>query len=474
MRTKFKAWTVPYIEEHKEVMFDEEQLLNFDKPYYLEIGSGKGQFLVDMAKKFPDKFFVGIERNVTCCGFTAKKLVEEQLPNARLMFLNAEFLMDKIADNSIEAIFLNFSDPWPKKKHHKRRLTADSYLKNYYRVLKKGGRLIIKTDNVDLFTFTLENLENSDFKLVFKTDDLCCAAIAKQIGLTVETTYENCQLDNYTGFIEQTVSNEELVKFYEASFEPISNHFGLLENQYLIVKDENGKIANSFKWKNGKYEQIIFPTLKSDMFGTIKPKDEYQKLAIDSLLNNKITVLRGPAGSGKSYLSFAALFQKLEKHEIDKIIIFCNTVATANSAKLGFYPGSRNEKLLDSQIGNFLSSKLGDNVATEKFIAEGKLALLPMSDIRGYDTTGMKAGIYITEAQNLDIELMRLALQRVGEDSICILDGDDQAQVDLSIYGGVNNGLRRVSEVFRGSELYGEITLQKIHRSKIAELAQLM
>ena len=171
MRTKFKAWTVPYIEEHKEVMFDEEQLLSFDKPYYLEIGSGKGQFLVDMAKKFPDKFFVGIERNVTCCGFTAKKLVEEQLPNARLMFLNAELLMDKIADNSIEAIFLNFSDPWPKKRHHKRRLTADSYLKNYYRVLKKGGRLIIKTDNVDLFAFTLENLENSSFKLVSKTDD---------------------------------------------------------------------------------------------------------------------------------------------------------------------------------------------------------------------------------------------------------------------------------------------------------------
>lgn len=97
-----------------------------------------------------------------------------------------------------------------------------------------------------------------------------------------------------------------------------------------------------------------------------------------------------------------------------------------------------------------------------------------MSDIRGYDTTGMKAGIYITEAQNLDIELMRLALQRVGDDSICILDGDDQAQVDLSIYGGTNNGLRRVSEIFRGADFYGEVTLQKIHRSRIAELAQLM
>ena len=312
------------------------------------------------------------------------------------------------------------------------------------------------------------------FDLVFKTDDLCCAALAKQIGLTVETTYEQMKLDNYTGFIEKTIPNEELVTFYSKSNLETENHFNLLENQYLIVKDENGKIADSFKWKNGNYEQVLFPVLKTDMFGMIKPKDEYQKLAIDSLLSNKITVLRGPAGSGKSYLSFAALFQKLEKHEIDKIIIFCNTVATANSAKLGFYPGSRNEKLLDSQIGNFLSSKLGDSVAVERFIAEGKLALLPMSDIRGYDTTGMKAGIYITEAQNLDIELMRLALQRVGDDSICILDGDDQAQVDLSIYGGTNNGLRRVSEIFRGADFYGEVTLQKIHRSRIAELAQLM
>ena len=312
------------------------------------------------------------------------------------------------------------------------------------------------------------------FDLVFKTDDLCCAALAKQIGLTVETTYEQMKLDNYTGFIEKTIPNEELVVFYSKSNLETENHFNLLENQYLIAKDENGKIADSFKWKNGNYEQVLFPVLKTDMFGMIKPKDEYQKLAIDSLLSNKITVLRGPAGSGKSYLSFAALFQKLEKHEIDKIIIFCNTVATANSAKLGFYPGSRNEKLLDSQIGNFLSSKLGDSVAVERFIAEGKLALLPMSDIRGYDTTGMKAGIYITEAQNLDIELMRLALQRVGDDSICILDGDDQAQVDLSIYGGTNNGLRRVSEIFRGADFYGEVTLQKIHRSKIAELAQLM
>lgn len=171
MRTKYKPWAKPYIEEHKEVTFSKEELLSFNKPYYLEIGSGKGQFLVDMAKKFPDKFFVGVERNVTCAGFTAKKLVEQEITNAKLMFINAELLMGEIKDNSIEAIFLNFSDPWPKKRHHKRRLTAESFLANYYRVLKNGGRLIIKTDNVDLFTFTLENLVNSKFKLVYKTDN---------------------------------------------------------------------------------------------------------------------------------------------------------------------------------------------------------------------------------------------------------------------------------------------------------------
>ena len=171
MRTKYKPWAKPYIDEHVEVMFTQEQLLSFDKSYYLEIGSGKGQFLVDMAKKFPDKFFIGVERNVTCCGFTAKKLVEEEITNAKLMFINAEILMVNIPDNSIDGIFLNFSDPWPKKRHHKRRLTAISYLNNYYRVLKSGGRLVIKTDNPDLFAFTLENIQETKFKTISQTDN---------------------------------------------------------------------------------------------------------------------------------------------------------------------------------------------------------------------------------------------------------------------------------------------------------------
>ena len=85
-------------------------------------------------------------------------------------------------------------------------------------------------------------------------------------------------------------------------------------------------------------------------------------------------------------------------------------MATVNSAKLGYYPGSRDEKLLDSQIGNLLASKLGGREAVEIMMKEEKLILLPLSDIRGYDTSGMRAGVYISEAQNLDRTLMKLAL----------------------------------------------------------------
>ena len=251
-------------------------------------------------------------------------------------------------------------------------------------------------------------------------------------------------------------------------------------NSYFIYMDEN----KTFLYKtddNGDYHEILYQTLKSDEFGEVKPKklpngeiDLYQLAAIDSLNNNQITMLRGQSGTGKSYLAVAALFAKLRKHEIDKIFIFCNPIATRDSARLGFYPGSKDAKLLDSQIGNFLDGKIGDRMGVEKLINENKIVLLPMSDIRGFDTNGKKAGIYITEAQNMTIDMLQLALERVGEDCICIIDGDYNRQVDLDIYSDTNNGMRRMSEVFKYQNIYGEVCLQRVYRSKIAELAAQM
>lgn len=165
MRPRFKAWAKPYLDEHPEVSFSIEQL-NGLPTYYLEIGAGKGNFLCNMALKFPDKLFVGIERNVTCSGITTKKIVEKAISNAKLIYADADVLLPNLNDNSVDALFLNFSDPWPKKRHHKHRLTSEKYLAQYFRILKKGGRVYFKTDNVDLFDFSLELAALSQFNVV--------------------------------------------------------------------------------------------------------------------------------------------------------------------------------------------------------------------------------------------------------------------------------------------------------------------
>ena len=309
----------------------------------------------------------------------------------------------------------------------------------------------------------------------FYTNDLSLFTIAKLFFSKEKLHMVKETEDDYTGYINVSMSEEEMAEFYSSINSGAYNEkLHLLPNQYLNILDKNNTIVDTRRWTGELFIELRYSTLESTWLGKIKPlqDDKYQNMAIDSFLNNKITMLKGPAGTGKSVLSMAYLLSLLERGKIDKIVIFCNPVATRNSARLGFYPGSKNDKLLDSQIGNFLSAKLGGRLAVEQLINEEKLILLPFSDIRGYDTSGMNAGIYITEAQNLDISLLKLALQRIGEDSICIVEGDEKTQVDLVDYEGFNNGMRRMSEVFRGQDIYGEVTLQKIHRSKIAEIAQ--
>lgn len=321
---------------------------------------------------------------------------------------------------------------------------------------------------------TALSLRDKNIDILFYTRDLACKSIASSCGLKVKYLNDIVD-DDYTGYVEVKFTDEELCDFYNGLRKPGFNPFNMYVNQYLLIRLVNGVETILYKMGVHGLEEVMGTQFSSSMFETkTKPKDEYQDLVMDSLRTNQITLIRGKAGSGKSYLAMAALFDKLQHREIEKIIIFTNTVAVEGAARLGFYPGSKDEKLLDSQIGNFLVSKIGDRGTVIDLIEAGTIVLLPLADIRGFDTTGLKAGIYITEAQNMNIDLMKLALQRIGEDSYCIIEGDDFAQVDLAIYGGNNNGMRRLSQVFRGQDFYGEVRLVYIHRSKIARIAELM
>lgn len=346
-------------------------------------------------------------------------------------------------------------------------------------------KVIYSEEAVDLYEMMMPNspdnlivlsahLFNLHSPIIFVSDDLNCRHIAKHIfKLPVESSRLSVNTDNYTGYKEIVLDEEELAQFYKDSSKYVKDMY---INEYLVIRDVSENVIDTLKWDGANLINVLVPKIKSNEFGNVKPYngDIYQKLLLDSFDNHQITMARGAAGTGKTYLALAYFFSLLEKGKIDKIVVFCNTVPTLHSARIGFLPGTRDEKLLESSTGNMLSSKLGDSYRVQQLINENKLVLLPMCDIRGYDTTNMNAGILISEAQNADIELLKLSLQRIGADCKCIVDGDFHAQVDDSSFAGANNGMRRMSEVFRGHDVYGEVCLKNIYRSRIAEIAEMM
>lgn len=189
MRTKFKPWTVEYLKEHPEINWTLKRLKEerISPSTYLEIGSGKGDFLVKIAKNYPDLIFLGIEKNITCAGITCKKLVDDKVTNAYIISEDIEQVFPLLKDESVAGIFLNFSDPWPKKRHAKRRLTSERFLDNYYRMLKKGGSIFLKTDNLELFEYTLKLLERDGRLTLVKIDRNYDGSIA----FDAETEYEH-------------------------------------------------------------------------------------------------------------------------------------------------------------------------------------------------------------------------------------------------------------------------------------------
>jgi len=263
----------------------------------------------------------------------------------------------------------------------------------------------------------------------------------------------------------------KLANFYENEVKV--NKWDLYINEYLLIKSkEEDKIVDSWVWTDKGFRHIATKRVNSNLLGKLSLKDEYQVCAIDSMFHNKMTMVKGKAGSGKSLLSLSYAISMIEKGTYDKLIIFANPTPARNSSKLGFYPGTRLEKILETSTGNMLISKIGDRIQLEQLINQNKINILPFCDIRGYDTTNMKAIVYIPEAQNLDIELMKIAIQRIGDDCQLIIDGDYNAQVDLQAFEGNNNGMKRVSEVFRGQNFYGEVELPIVYRSKMAEWAE--
>ena len=179
MRTKYKPWAKPFIEENPDIIVSDREIENSTKfkefiskeEIHLEIGPGKGLFIVTLAKKYPEKFFICVELNLTVSAICAKLVKQHELKNVFIVSGDMFNVFKYIDDKRIDTIFLNHSDPWPKKRHEKRRLTYKTFLDQYKRILKDEGKLIVKTDNLDFFNFSVESLNESKWNIEKLTYD---------------------------------------------------------------------------------------------------------------------------------------------------------------------------------------------------------------------------------------------------------------------------------------------------------------
>ena len=193
MRTRYNPQANDIIENFDRFIKDREKLqgiLNTDKKICIEIGMGKGDF-ISMAKLNPDNVYIGIELSPQVLALAIKKLnrFEEEnglsLKNLYFMSFDALKLLDYFSENQVDVLYLNFSDPWPKKRHTKRRLTYKDFLENYKKVLKKDGIIEFKTDNRGLFEYSLVSMQNFGMEFIDVYLDL-----HKTEVFNVETEYE--------------------------------------------------------------------------------------------------------------------------------------------------------------------------------------------------------------------------------------------------------------------------------------------
>ena len=312
--------------------------------------------------------------------------------------------------------------------------------------------------------------QNNINNFSFVTDDICCKLLAKNVyNLPVEGVTDT-SFDPYTGFKEVTMDDEEMALFYSNLCE---NRYNLLTNQYLIIKNTGGEVIDKYRWDGEEHKGLWHKDIKSMYFDKLKSKDVYQACAVDSIMSNTLTAISGKAGSGKSLLSLMVAMNLIERGVYDRIVVLFNPTTTRGAAAMGFYSGSAQDKALQNSIGNILTTKFGDRYAVDILLSQNKLKLVSMADARGMEILDNEI-LWITEAQNTSVDLIKLCLSRMSSGAKAIIEGDYDSQLDNKAFEGSNNGLRRIITAFKGQKEFGYVQLQNVWRSRIAQLCELL
>lgn len=304
--------------------------------------------------------------------------------------------------------------------------------------------------------------------LVFVTNDINCKNLARLYGLRVDSVKDEDLSDPYKGFTEVQMSDTEMAFFYENMKE---NIYDLYRNEYLIIRDGEGNVVDAYCWDGKQHRPLYKKSVESIYFEKLKAKDIYQTCAIDSIMSNQLTAISGKAGSGKSLISLVSIMNLIKRGEYDRVVIMFNPTKTRGASDMGFYGGDAVKKAMQNSVGQVLMTKFGDRSSVDFLINDEKIKLVSMADCRGMEIRDREI-LYITEAQNTSVDLIKLCLSRVSSDAKVVIEGDFDTQVDSRIFEGINNGLRRVITKFKGEPEFGFVELQKVWRSRIAMLCE--
>lgn len=191
MRLRHKPNAIPEMRENNKIYFDAsvnkgkwKEIFGNNNPIHLEIGAGKGDFITQMVNLHKDINYIALEMNTNAFVVASRKILDQDIKNVRGIIGNAENLEEFFDEGEIDKIYLNFSTPWPKKRHHKRRLSHKRFLDRYKKIITDGAELELKTDNEDFFDASLEYFEDFGMYITKVDRDL-------DINQSVVTEYED-------------------------------------------------------------------------------------------------------------------------------------------------------------------------------------------------------------------------------------------------------------------------------------------
>lgn len=270
----------------------------------------------------------------------------------------------------------------------------------------------------------------------------------------------------YRGYEVIRSDDERLAEFYEAK----SNIFNLLENQYLLVEDLHGKLADSYVWQNGTFRKVGYVKIGNDFTGVVKPRNAQQEVLFDMLVDKQSTVklVTGGFGCGKTMSLVVAALDAISKGRFEKIIWVRNNIEVKDTTPLGSLPGDSYDKLLPFAMP--LADHCGGIEGLQHLIEQDKVEIVHLGFLRGRDIKN--SVILCSEAENLTKQHIQLLIGRVGEGSNLWMDADLK-QRDKTAFEK-SAGLELMIERLKGQKLFGYIKLLKTERSETARLADLL